>query len=708
MITNFIKFVENKNEKFVIFDIGSRDCVQSIEFYNAFPNSKIYAFECNPNTLDICKKNIEPYNDRITLIEGAVCDYDGNITFYPINQKKTITTWKDGNPGASSIFKSNGEYSAETYIQYEIITPCHRLDSVMNKYGIPKVDIIWMDLQGAELLALKGLGNHLQNVKYIHTEVSYKAMYSGQVMFDELNNYILSNEFSLMNNLTLQGWQEDAFYKKNIYDLTNFKKDKYSQRGHDGIISKIMKELNIISGFFIEFGGWDGIHLSNCRNLYENGWNGCFIESDIHKYQILVKNYDGKGIICLNKYVHPNKQEGDTIDSLYKEYMNDIDIDLLSIDIDGRDYEIFENMDLKPKLIIIEGGFLFHPCLRTKIPYNEAKNNIQQPLFVLFELAKKKGYTPICFNQDTFLLRNDLYETHNYFKNIKNDCYTLWKSAFYNIFNQTEREWLIKYRKKNEIVNKYEHIDYLNLEHSLFNIFDIVITVGPNDTDILYKQIEFTKKNIIGYRNIYLICYDPNINIDGCITINENIFPFSLETVSNIHGKLNRNGWYLQQLLKLYALMIIPEILDKCLVIDADTFFLKPTVFIKNNKCLYNFGSEYNRPYFAHMLKLDETLIKVDKNKSGICHHMMFEKKYINELINKIEKNHNDKFYNIFLKMVTDFNGSGASEYEIYFNYIFKNYSNNVEIRDLKWYNSNTLNINADVDYISYHWYMRS
>ena len=33
-------------------------------------------------------------------------------------------------------------------------------------------------------------------------------------------------------------------------------------------------------------------------------------------------------------------------------------------------------------------------------------------------------------------------------------------------------------------------------------------------------------------------------------------------------------------------------------------------------------------------------------------------------------QNHNDLFYNIFLKNVTDLNGSGASEYEIYFNYM--------------------------------------
>lgn len=945
MIENFIKHIKNKDEHFIIFDIGSRDCIQSIEFYNSFPNSKIYAFECNPNTLNICKKNIENYSDRITLIEGAVCDYDGNIRFYPINQEKTITTWKDGNPGASSIFKSNGNYTVETYVQDEIITNCHRLDSVMNKYDISRVDIIWMDLQGSELLALKGLGNYLHNVIYIYTEACHIPIYTNQALFEDINEYLVNfysfkllteinsnsqfedviyenkfhkdpifdkinltyneqtfirgkpieyilhtinlfkkytnqkiileigsirskmmhdinkfnpyccndghstyfwkkytdaeiytvdidinckniidsderlsgvksftddaiffannfhkkidllyldawdiidgtpyaekhleiynilkdklskncllliddtdicsggkgklliplliqsgfkcifnkrqslfirfdkyqdikhididiNNLSIINNLSVEVSKEDIIYKNTTYDLTKFKRDKYSQRGHDGIIQEITTQLNIQSGFFIEFGAWDGIHLSNCRNLYENGWKGCFIEPDTEKYIKLIENYKDTGIICLNKFVYPTIIEGDTIDNLYKEYMNNIEIDLLSMDIDGREYEIFENMDLKPKLIVIEGGFLFHPCLRTKIPYDEAKNNIQQPLFVLFELAKKKGYTPICFNQDTFLLRTDLYETYHYFKNIKNDYYTLWKSAFYNIFNEIDRQWLIDYRKNNSIVNKYEHIDYLNLIHSINNVFDIVIPVGPNDKDIIYKQIEYTKKNIIGYRNIYLICYDSNIIIDGCITINENIFPFSLETVSNIHGKVNRNGWYLQQLLKIYALITIPEILERCLVIDADTFFLKPTVFIKNNKCLYNYGYEYHKPYFEHMLRLDNDLIKVN-NKSGICHHMMFEKIYINELINKIEKKHNDTFYNVFLKMVTEHTTSGSSEYEIYFNYILKNHNDKIEIRKLEWININHLYFDAllDFDYISYHWHFRS
>ena len=243
-------------------------------------------------------------------------------------------------------------------------------------------------------------------------------------------------------------------------------------------------------------------------------------------------------------------------------------------------------------------------------------------------------------------------------------------------------------------------------------MFDIVIPVGPNDINIIKQQIEYTKKNIIGYRNIYLISYDNSLEVEGCIIINENIFPFNIDTVANLHGINSRNGWYLQQLLKLYAGIVIPNILDKYLVLDCDTFFLKPTIFIKDDKCLYNFGVEYHMPYFVHMIKLDQTLLKQDMNKSGICHHMMFESKYISLLFNKIENIHNDTFYNVFLKNVVDIRTSGASEYEIYFNFMLKNYSNEIIIRELKWCNTGSLEdiCNDNIkhyDYVSYHWYMR-
>ena len=278
---------------------------------------------------------------------------------------------------------------------------------------------------------------------------------------------------------------------------------------------------------------------------------------------------------------------------------------------------------------------------------------------------------------------------------------------------RSEKDHLFSLTESNNIL-KHLHVGHWRGRNDLFNytkfetnLFDIVIPVGPNDKSVIEKQIKYTQKNIIGYRNIYLISYDQSLTIDGCITINENIFPFNIETVAKYHGKLDRNGWYLQQLLKLYAGKIIPNILEKYLVIDSDTFFLKPTTFVENNKCLYNYGTEYHKPYFHHMEKLDKDLTKIDKNKSGICHHMIFEKKYIDELISKIEKNHNELFYNVFLKTVTDKNRSGASEYEIYFNYMLKYNPDKIQIRKLSWKNTNKLETNSNYDYISYHHYLR-
>ena len=200
--------------------------------------------------------------------------------------------------------------------------------------------------------------------------------------------------------------------------------------------------------------------------------------------------------------------------------------------------------------------------------------------------------------------------------------------------------------------------------------------------------------------------------IEGCITINENIFPFTIDTVAAFHGKLKRNGWYLQQLLKLYAGIVIPNILDRYLVIDCDTFFLKPTTFIENDKCLYNYSDTGWDPYFIHMEKLVN--FKNLTPMSGICHHMMFETKYTKELIEMVEYKHGDLFYNTFLKLVTEVNGPGASEYEIYFNYILKNHIDDITIRKLNIADVSIFNLSIDhdctnikYDYVSYHWHIR-
>lgn len=240
-------------------------------------------------------------------------------------------------------------------------------------------------------------------------------------------------------------------------------------------------------------------------------------------------------------------------------------------------------------------------------------------------------------------------------------------------------------------------------------LFDIVIPVGPNDFTVVQEMVNYTKKNIIAFRNIFLVSSNPSISIINCITIDENIFPFNKQYISSIIGDNKRSGWYLQQLIKLYAGSIIDNILNNYLVIDCDTFFLKPTMFFYDKLPLYNYGTEYHLPYFDQMIKLYPSFTK-QTNNSGICHHMMFQQDILLSLFSLIEKYHNKVFYQVFLLSINpkDILNSGASEYEIYFNYLYIYHKNKFILRELKWKNSsNIIDNDNNLDYISCHWYMR-
>lgn len=201
-ITNFCYFVgqkfKNDEDVKVIFDIGSCHCLESVEFAKKYTNSKIIAFEANPNTYEICLQNSKNY-PSITVINQAVNDYDGFCKFYPMDKEKTITSWEDGNQGASSLYLANGSYDyIEKYVQYEIEVPCTRIDTFCSKNDINAIDIIWMDLQGAELKALESMGSLLNNVQVIHTELEINPMYTGQCLFNDVNQYLTNRGFSLV------------------------------------------------------------------------------------------------------------------------------------------------------------------------------------------------------------------------------------------------------------------------------------------------------------------------------------------------------------------------------------------------------------------------------------------------------------------------------------------------------------------------------
>jgi hypothetical protein len=97
-------------------------------------------------------------------------------------------------------------------------------------------------------------------------------------------------------------------------------------------------------------------------------------------------------------------------------------------------------------------------------------------------------------------------------------------------------------------------------------------------------------------------------------------------------------------------------------------------------------------------------------NVSGICHHMVFTKTYLEELFQLVE-NHNTAlpFWKIFLEAVSQpIPESGASEYEIYFNFMLQYHRLDMQIRNLSWGNCSSLSqAQPHHSYIAVHHYMR-
>jgi FkbM family methyltransferase len=235
MIENFIEKIEKLipgEEVKTILDLGSRDALQAVEFSKRYPWAKIFAFECNPASIKMCMDNSKEF-PNIKVVAKAVHEIDGPCRFYPIDTKRTVTTWPDGNPGASSLFLSSGKYDeVEKYVQREIEVEAARLDTWAQNEGITGFDLVWMDLQGGELLALKGMGRLIETVKAIHLEVAQTEIYKNQSLFPEVDDFLKQHGFCLLEKNLCSEHFGDAIYVKDSYLKNRPDMEKQSASRH--------------------------------------------------------------------------------------------------------------------------------------------------------------------------------------------------------------------------------------------------------------------------------------------------------------------------------------------------------------------------------------------------------------------------------------------------------------------------------------------
>ncbi|GAB4233353.1 MAG: hypothetical protein Tsb0021_12330 [Chlamydiales bacterium] len=174
--------------------------------------------------------------------------------------------------------------------------------------------------------------------------------------------------------------------------LERYSEDITSQNGEDGILRRVFEILEIKKGWCVEFGAWDGKRYSNTYNLIENyGWSGILIESHPVRFKDLLKTYEHRdSVVCLNAFV--SFEGSSSLDRLLSETTIPNNFDLLSIDIDGNDYHIWDSIkEYHPKVVIIE----YNHTIQNAVDFTQPKDmslNQGSSLSALIRLGREKGY----------------------------------------------------------------------------------------------------------------------------------------------------------------------------------------------------------------------------------------------------------------------------------------------------------------------------
>ena len=189
----------------------------------------------------------------------------------------------------------------------------------------------------------------------------------------------------------------------------------FSQNGEDGVICELLRRIGEGNRWFVEFGIETGIE-GNCIFLAEvRGWNGLFMEGG-NTYDALQRRWSGRDQIqTVRAIVGP-----DNINDLLDDAGVPDEPGIVSIDIDGNDYYVWQAMARRPRVLITEYNAslplgsdekLVQP--RSDQIAVEGTDFFGASLGALEALGAEKGYSLVhtdLAGVNAFFVRNDLVD----------------------------------------------------------------------------------------------------------------------------------------------------------------------------------------------------------------------------------------------------------------------------------------------------------
>jgi len=195
-------------------------------------------------------------------------------------------------------------------------------------------------------------------------------------------------------------------------DLALYELKVFSQNGEDGVLAEIIRRTGAPGRWFVEFGTGAGVE-SNCALLADVlGWSGLFMEGGDAEYTGLARKYSPHPRVATRKaMITP-----ENVEQLFAAEGVPPDLDVLSIDVDGSDYWIWEALDShRPRVVVIEYNGSLEPGRRLVQPRDTGPwrqtDFYGASIDALVELGTRKGYRHVhcdLTGNNAFFVRDDL------------------------------------------------------------------------------------------------------------------------------------------------------------------------------------------------------------------------------------------------------------------------------------------------------------
>ena len=182
----------------VIVEVGGHVGNDTEEFALLFPEGTVHSFEPDPQNFLVHWKRTR-WCTNVRQICAAVTDHAGVRLFHQSSGTYTAS-------GSLLEPTAHLDLIPEITFPTEIPVPCLTLDDYCKELNISRIDLLWLDAQGAELLVLRGAKRMLSLTSFIYTEVSHLPLYAGGATYDVLKVELASLGFTVVEEFLPEEW----------------------------------------------------------------------------------------------------------------------------------------------------------------------------------------------------------------------------------------------------------------------------------------------------------------------------------------------------------------------------------------------------------------------------------------------------------------------------------------------------------------------